>query len=100
MSKELLISAIKVSVEAGKKILEIYDTAFSVELKDDESPLTAADKASHEIISSELLKWGFPILSEEGKAISYDDRKNGKTIGWSILWMERKNLLNAMESLR
>lgn len=82
MSKELLISAIKVSVEAGKKILEIYDTAFSVELKDDESPLTAADKASHEIISSELLKWGFPILSEEGKAISYDDRKK-----WENYWL-------------
>ena len=82
MSQDLLISAIKVSVEAGKKILEIYDTAFSVELKDDQSPLTAADKASHEIISSHLLKLGFPILSEEGKTIPYDERKN-----WENYWL-------------
>ena len=82
MSKELLISAIKVSVEAGKKILEIYNTAFSVELKDDKSPLTAADKASHELIYSELIKWGFPILSEEGITIPYVDRKN-----WENYWL-------------
>lgn len=81
MSKELLISAIKVSVEAGKKILEIYDTAFTVEVKEDESPLTAADKASHEIISSALSKWGFPILSEEGKSIPYEERRN-----WENYW--------------
>ena len=81
MSKELLISAIKISVEAGKKILEIYDTAFTVELKEDESPLTAADKASHEIISSELSKWGYPILSEEGKSIPYEVRRN-----WENYW--------------
>jgi 3'(2'), 5'-bisphosphate nucleotidase len=82
MSKDLLISAIKVSVDAGKKILEIYDTAFSVELKDDESPLTAADKASHEIINAQLLKLGFPILSEEGKTIPYDERKK-----WENYWL-------------
>ncbi len=82
MSKDLLVSAIKISVEAGKRILEIYNTAFSVELKEDESPLTAADKASHEIISAQLLKWGFPILSEEGKTIPYEVRKN-----WENYWL-------------
>ncbi len=82
MNKELLISAIKTSVLAGEKILEIYNTAFAVELKEDHSPLTAADKAAHELISTELLKWGFPILSEEGKTIPYEVRKD-----WKNYWM-------------
>lgn len=82
MNKKLLISAIKTSVLAGEKILEIYNTAFTVELKDDHSPLTAADKAAHELISAELLKWGFPILSEEGKTIPYEVRKD-----WEYYWM-------------
>ena len=70
MNKELLISAIKTSVLAGEKILEIYNTAFTVELKDDHSSLTNADKAAHELIIAELLTWIFPIWSEEGKTIS------------------------------
>ncbi len=82
MNKELLISAIKTSVLAGEKILEIYNTAFAVELKEDHSPLTAADKAAHELISTELLKWVFPILSEEGKTIPYEVRKD-----WKNYWM-------------
>lgn len=82
MNKELLISAIKTSVLAGEKILEIYNTAFAVELKEDHSPLTAADKAAHELISTELLKWDFPILSEEGKTIPYEVRKD-----WKNYWM-------------
>lgn len=82
MSEELLISAIKTSVLAGEKILEIYNTAFEVELKKDQSPLTLADKAAHELITSELGKWGFPILSEEGKEIPFEVRKN-----WKNYWM-------------
>ena len=82
MSIELLISAIKISVEAGEKIMEIYDSPFSVEVKEDHSPLTAADKASHEIISESLAKWNFPVLSEEGKAIPYEIRKN-----WKNYWL-------------
>jgi 3'(2'), 5'-bisphosphate nucleotidase len=82
MSKELLISAIKTSVLAGEKILEIYNTDFSVELKADQSPLTLADNASHDIINSEFLKWGYPLLSEEGKEISFDERMK-----WKNYWM-------------
>lgn len=61
------------AVEAGKAIMEIYDSAdIGVEYKEDQSPLTMADKASNEIIV-EILKSRFPsyaVLSEEEK----DDR--------------------------
>lgn len=57
----------RASLEAGDAILSIYGADFSVEYKNDNSPLTAADKAANEIITKALVQ-GYPecaILSEE-----------------------------------
>ncbi|MDE7014064.1 MAG: 3'(2'),5'-bisphosphate nucleotidase CysQ [Kineothrix sp.] len=59
------------AVKAGGKILEIYNSTggTEVEYKEDNSPLTRADKASNQIIV-EILKREFPayaLLSEEEK---------------------------------
>ena len=51
--------------QAGAAIMEIYgEEDFAVEMKEDNSPLTAADKASHEVIVNGLKKhWPeIPIL--------------------------------------
>lgn len=81
--KQLLKTAITAALEAGKVILEIYHSeAFDVEMKGDNSPLTNADKASHIIIMSYLKKTNIPVLSEEGRDISYKERKN-----WNNLWI-------------
>ena len=81
--KQLLNTAITAALEAGKAILEIYHSgAFDVEIKGDNSPLTRADTASHNVIMSFLTKTDIPVLSEEGKAISYEERKD-----WSQLWI-------------
>ncbi len=59
----------QLALEAGNKIMEIYNTDFEVYSKDDESPLTKADKEANEIIVSKL-KEVYPqysILSEESK---------------------------------
>jgi len=75
--KDLLEIAIKASLLAGQKIMEIYESEdFSVEYKKDDSPLTKADLASHDIIEKILLDTGIPILSEEGKDIHYKISKN------------------------
>jgi len=80
---ELLSITIEAALKAGEKIMEIYETDdFDVNLKSDNSPLTKADLASHSIIESFLLKTEIPILSEEGKDIPYEDRKN-----WNQLWI-------------
>ncbi len=80
---DLLQTAIKASVEAGKAIMNIYESGdFGVEMKSDNSPLTLADKAAHDIISERLKATDVPILSEEGKHESYDKRK-----GWKKLWI-------------
>ncbi|MEO9476961.1 MAG: 3'(2'),5'-bisphosphate nucleotidase CysQ [Cyclobacteriaceae bacterium] len=69
--------------EAGKDILKIYESGdFSIEAKSDDSPLTKADKASHEAIVAKLESTGLPILSEEGRAIPFDERKD-----WDLFWM-------------
>lgn len=80
--KELLDTAIKASLHAGKAILEVYQTEFGVEFKDDNSPLTLADQRSHQIISKSLSETGLPLLSEEGVNIEYAVRKN-----WNLFWL-------------
>lgn len=80
--RRLLEIAIHSAIRAGKVIREIYTTDFSVEQKEDLSPLTLADKKSHDIIESGLLDTGIPILSEEGKHMDYQLRSK-----WEKLWV-------------
>ena len=80
--KVLLVDAIEASIEAGKEMLEIYESTFEVEYKDDRSPLTIADKKSHNVIVKALHETGIPILSEEGKDVNFDERS-----AWSTLWV-------------
>ncbi|TDI64431.1 MAG: 3'(2'),5'-bisphosphate nucleotidase CysQ, partial [Bacteroidetes bacterium] len=64
---------------AGKAILNIYhDAEFSqvVDFKSDNSPLTLADRAAHDVIVDQLDKTypDIPIISEEGAEIPYEKR--------------------------
>lgn len=73
---------IEISKQAGNAILDVYYSEdFNVEIKDDNSPLTIADKKSHNIISHFLKKEfpNIPIISEEGKDIPFEERKNWST---------------------
>jgi len=75
-----------IAKKAGARIMEIYeqeDFEKTIDFKADDSPLTIADKASHDIIVDELekLNLGIPILSEEGEMISYEKRKK-----WTYYW--------------
>ncbi|GAB64085.1 MAG: 3'(2'),5'-bisphosphate nucleotidase CysQ [Candidatus Jettenia sp.] len=84
-----LIAALLAAKEAGDAILEVYNSNFSVEKKEDNSPLTIADKRSHEIIAKHVSQLTNQkayitgrILSEEGKDIPYEERKN-----WEYFWL-------------
>lgn len=75
--------AVKAAVEAGRKIIEIYESDnFETESKDDESPLTIADRKANEIIVPLLRSTKLPIISEELKQLSYEERKN-----WDKVWI-------------
>jgi len=76
-------TAIHASELACNEILKVYHSNdFQAESKDDKSPLTLADKRAHMVIVSVLKETGLPILSEEGKSIPYEERKN-----WEYFWM-------------
>lgn len=83
--KSLLPDVVTLARRAGRRILEIYDAPdFDVEKKDDDSPLTAADLASHRTIVEglEQLSPRFPILSEESSADDVEARRS-----WRTLWV-------------
>ena len=67
-----------IALKAGEIIMEIYNKDFSVEYKDDKSPLTQADLKSNEFICTNLEKLypNVPIMSEENKEIDYEIRKD------------------------
>ncbi len=77
----ILQTAVEAAIEAGKAIMKIYEQDFSVEFKDDKSPLTEADKASNTLICNRLSNT-FPIISEENKQIDFEERKN-----WDKYWL-------------
>jgi 3'(2'), 5'-bisphosphate nucleotidase len=75
---------VTIAKDAGNAIMQIYKQDFEVEYKRDSSPLTLADKKANDIIEDGLnqLSVNLPILSEEGKEISYEDRKH-----WGYFWL-------------
>jgi 3'(2'), 5'-bisphosphate nucleotidase len=75
---------VAIAKEAGNAIMQVYKQDFEVEYKQDNSPLTLADKKANDIIEDGLnqLPVNLPILSEEGKEISYEDRKH-----WEYFWL-------------
>jgi 3'(2'), 5'-bisphosphate nucleotidase len=80
---QLLSRAIEAAELACKPILEVYHSGnFAEEVKKDNSPLTLADKRSHDVIVKLLGSLGIPILSEEGKSIPFAERKD-----WEYFWM-------------
>ena len=85
---QLIKPLVEIATHAGAAILAIYNTRFSVETKEDASPLTAADKASHQIIVSALaeLTPQIPVLSEESAAIGWAER------GWVPDWLIRRGI--------
>jgi len=75
---------VAIAKEAGDAINQIYSQDFEVEYKQDNSPLTIADKKANDIIENGLnqLSVNLPILSEEGKDIPYEERKH-----WEYFWL-------------
>ena len=69
---------------AAKAILDVYDSDFAVQHKDDRSPLTAADLAAHHVIVDGLaaLTPDIPVLSEESAGIAWSTRST-----WTRYWL-------------
>ncbi|MFD2551524.1 3'(2'),5'-bisphosphate nucleotidase CysQ [Bizionia sediminis] len=77
-----LHTAIQAALKAGEAIMDVYNTSFSVTLKEDQSPVTAADKEANTIINAFLKPTNMPIISEENKQTDYTTRKS-----WETCWI-------------
>ncbi len=80
--RSLLVTAVKAALAAGTEILKVYDTNFDVEHKNDDSPLTQADKNANEVINKFLKPTQIPIISEENRQLDYAERKD-----WNRCWI-------------
>jgi 3'(2'), 5'-bisphosphate nucleotidase len=81
---QLLLEVIALAREAGHAILEVYASSFSVQEKEDRSPLTEADLRSEKLILAGLKRIApeIPVLSEESGQVPWAARRN-----WSRLWV-------------
>ncbi len=75
---------IGIARRAGSAILDVYNTDFPVEVKEDESPLTEADKRANAVIVEGLNRFypAIPVISEETRAVAYEVRKH-----WESFWL-------------
>lgn len=82
--EHLCKECVNIARGAGEKILEIYNAGFEVQEKDDKSPLTDADMASHNAIVDALGKLtpDIPILSEESAKLPFEERQK-----WHTYWL-------------
>jgi 3'(2'), 5'-bisphosphate nucleotidase len=80
----LLEAAVALAREAGARILEIQRGGYEVTAKADESPLTTADLAAHEILVTglEALADPLPVLSEESAPAVHRARRR-----WRTFWL-------------
>ena len=84
ITEDLIQEVIRISRQAGDVIMKVYQTDFDIQLKQDFSPVTNADREANAIIENGLntLDYKIPILSEEGRDIVYDERKE-----WQTFWL-------------
>jgi 3'(2'), 5'-bisphosphate nucleotidase len=82
--QSLCDSARALAARAASAIMQVYALPFAVNAKSDESPLTQADLASHQILDTGLkaLEPRFPVLSEESSARVFADRAR-----WKRFWL-------------
>lgn len=82
---DYLYRLLEIAVQAGEAIMEHYGKAdVETTYKEDNSPLTMADLAAHDLIVEYLqeLTPNVPILSEESKEVTYEIRKD-----WTDYWL-------------
>ena len=81
----LLPCAFNAAIRAGAEIMKVYNDSHSdrnITVKSDNTPLIIADRVAHNKIKEVLGETRIPILSEEGREMLYDERKN-----WEMFWL-------------
>ena len=76
--EHLLPHCFNAAVKAGAAIMKIYKNRddYDISLKSDHTPITMADRMAHNTIKETLGPTRIPVLSEEGREMLYDERRN------------------------
>ena len=72
---------IKITKKAGDIAMQLYDKKYSIEQKQNKTPVTEAVIAINDFLMDELAKYNYPILSEEVR----DDFKKRKNV--DFVWI-------------
>lgn len=82
--QQLMHQVVDLALRAGEAILPFWRTDVTVTAKADDSPVTAADLAAHEVIAEGLRQLApeIPVLSEEDCDIALAERQ-----GWQRWWL-------------
>ena len=82
--EKLLAPLLDIARSAGQQIMRIYATEFTVQMKEDKSPVTDADYAAHQVIVADLKRItpDLPVLSEESADIPFAERRR-----WDSYWL-------------
>ena len=82
--EKLLNPLLDIARAAGEEIMRIYAGEFTVDMKEDKSPVTDADLAAHRVINTDLqrITSGMPVLSEESAGIPFSERGR-----WESYWL-------------
>jgi 3'(2'), 5'-bisphosphate nucleotidase len=82
--EKLLSPLLDIARAAGQEIMRVYAGEFTVEMKQDMSPVTDADLAAHKLIAADLnrITPGMPLLSEESADIPFEERRR-----WDSYWL-------------
>ena len=80
----LLPHLFNAAVKAGAAIMKVYKNIddYDIGIKSDKGPITIADRLAHNAIKDALGATRIPILSEEGREMLYDERRN-----WDLFWL-------------
>lgn len=80
----LLPPLFNAAVRAGASIMQVYKNRddYDIGLKTDHTPITLADRLAHKTIREYLGPTRIPVLSEEGREMRYEERRN-----WELYWL-------------
>ena len=80
----LLPPLFNAAVRAGASIMHVYKNLddYDISLKEDKTPITVADRVAHRTIREYLGTTRIPVLSEEGREMRYEERRN-----WELYWL-------------
>ncbi len=84
-AREYLVpKAYNAALRAGAAILDVYRRRgdYDIDLKEDLSPVTEADRKAHDVIRDYLGPTHVPLLSEEGREMRFDERRD-----WDMFWL-------------